>query len=101
MAIPVVIAGAVAALASVAGSMAGRVMLALGMQLVTYGGLTVLLNQALSYATLNLDGFSGVGAQIIAAWRIHECLSILAGAVAVRMTLGGLTNGSLTKLVFR
>lgn len=101
MAIPVVIAGAIGALASVAGSIAGRVMIALGLQLVTYGGVALLLDQLLDYARADLSGFSGVGAQIVAAWRLDQVFSILVGAITARLTLGGITNGSLTKMVFK
>lgn len=101
MAFPIVIAGAMGALASVASSLVGRVLLALGLHLVTYGGLSILFDQVAQYALTNLTGLSGAAAQVAAAWRVGEVVSILSGAVAASMTLSGIRNGALTKLVHR
>lgn len=87
-------------LASILGSLVGRVLLALSIQFVTYKGIDALLNKALGYATTNLTSL-GAYAQFLGVMRVDEAISIVAGATLVRVTLSGLRASAITKMVHK
>lgn len=109
MALPVVAAGSLAAsigvavvayLAEAAKSIVGRVLIALGIGVVTTTGLTAVLNSVIAMGTTAAFGdpmlanaFSGIGM----SWFI----SILYSALVARMTLRGLTGNSVSFWVLR
>lgn len=109
MALPAVAAGSlagsiavavVAYLAEAAKSIVGRVLIALGVGIVTSTGLTATLNSLLALMTppelgVGLFGqlFSGVGM----SW----FLSTIYSAIVARMTLRGLTSDSVSFWVLR
>lgn len=98
---PVIIAMLIGALAEVAGSLVGRILLALGLQMTVYAGLDVIFDEITSYALSNLTGFSGVTAQIISLFRVDEVIAVLSGAITASMTVQGIKSGTLTKLVHK
>jgi len=90
----------VAYLAEAAKGIVGRVLIALGVGIVTSTGLTAVLNQVLSLMTDPMVGqgmfgsvFSGVGM----SW----FLSTIYSALVARMTLRGLTSDSVSFWVLR
>ena len=98
---PVLIAALLSGLASITSSLVGRVLLALGLQFVTYQGFDLLISSITGHVADNLTGggFSGTAAQIISVFRVGEVVSILSSAVASAMTIRGIRSGALTKLV--
>ena len=87
-------------LVQIAGTLAGRVLLALGFGFVSYTGVSVTLGWLKAQM---LAGFAGLTPQmlgIMATLKIGEGISILFSALLVRLTLNGLSaGGSITKLV--
>lgn len=97
---PVLIAALIGALANVTKSLVGRVLLALGLQLVTYTGFEALISNVTSLVSANLTGgLPTIAGQIASMFRVGEVVSILSGAVLTSVSIKGIRNGSLTKLV--
>ena len=97
---PTLIAALLSGLASMMGSLVGRVLLALGIQYVTYTGASIVISTALDHAMANFTGLPSTALQFVAVFRVDECISILSGAFAASVSISGIQNG-LTKLVHK
>ena len=101
MAIPVIAASLIGGLISVTGTIVGRVLVALGVGVVTYTGVQVGIDSLLS----NLDSaISGVPADILGLlgfMRVGEAINIIISAMSARMLLNGLTGDTIKKWVLK
>jgi hypothetical protein len=78
-------------------SLIGRALLALGIGVVTYAGVGSLID---GLKAQSLSGFAGLPAEllgILAVLKVGESLSILFGALTIRLTLQGLTSSGTIK----
>lgn len=98
---PVFIAALLGGLASVAGSIVGRVLIALGIGYVSYTGVNVLLDWLKSeiYSRLNGAGSDVLG--MLGTLQVDVSINILFSALAARFLLQGLTSGIITKTVIK
>ena len=74
-------------LVSLAGPLARKVLTVLGFGLVSYAGMSTLLNTVLGYAT---SAWSGLPAETLAMLQlsgVHTSLAILSGAMVTRISL--------------
>ena len=89
-------------LAQAATALVGRILLALGIGFVSYVGIdalmagirTVFMNQVALAGTLpwNIVGILGV-------LKVPTCMNMILTTLAVRAALGGLTGGSVRKMI--
>lgn len=98
---PALIAALLGGLAQIAGSLVGRVLLALGIHMIVYSGLDLVLEGLMSYSQQNFSGLPAGVVGVFGLLRIDEVASILSGAVVATMSLNGIRNGVLTKLVHK
>lgn len=98
---PALIAALLGGLAQIASSLVGRVLLALGLHAVTYSGVDLVLQGLMEYSQQNFTGLPSGVVGIFGLLRIDEVASILSGAVVASMSLNGIKNGLLTKLVHK
>lgn len=88
------------ALLTVASSLVGRIIMALGMAAVTYTG----VNAALSYfATRFGDAVSGAGevAGMLGVLQLDVCFSIFTAAALAKLVIAGATSGTIKRLVLK
>ncbi len=101
MALPVIAASLIGGLISVTGTIVGRVLVALGVGVVTYTGVQVGIDSLLS----NLDSaISGVPADILGLlgfMRVGEAMNIVISAMSARMLLNGLQGDTIKKWVLK
>lgn len=97
---PVFLIALFSGLASVAGTIAGRVVLALGFQYVTYSGFDAVLGSIVTGIS-NSSGLPGTIASYVAFFRLSEAASIISGALTTRWAIAGLSNGTLTRMVIK
>lgn len=88
-------------LISVVGTLAGRVLVALGIGVVTYTGMNTALGwiktQAItSFALLPADVMNIVGMM-----KVGVCISIVTSAIMARLVLSGLTSDTVKKWVIK
>lgn len=79
-------------LINIAASLVGQVLIALGISVVTYTGVSAVLDTLKADA---LAAFSGLPADLVgllAYLKVGVAMSIITSAVAVRLTLSGLTG---------
>lgn len=87
-------------LSSIVGPLVAKVLTALGVGLVTYTGITLLLDQVRDAVVNNIGA---VGASYIGLFglaKIDVAINIMLGAVTARATISGIdkASGSVTKL---
>ena len=87
---PVFIAAIGGMLINLVGTLAGRVLIALGISVVTYTGVSSSLDWMRAGALAALGGLPAEMIGLIGFMKVGVCISIIASAVAVRMGLSGL-----------
>lgn len=97
---PAFVAMLLGGLVQIAGSLAGRVMIALGFGIVQYSGVSVTLTWLRDQALSALTGMPGQLVQLLAFMKVGEAISIIFSALGVRLLLNGLSaGGSISRLV--
>ncbi|HEY0563836.1 MAG TPA: DUF2523 domain-containing protein [Methylophilus sp.] len=99
---PLFLMGLLGGLGSIAGSLVGRVLVALGIGYITYQGLDIAISffqtQAVSY--LLSSGYQEVNAALNML-NIGKCINVTFSAIIARNVISGLTGGSITKTVIK
>lgn len=98
---PVFAAAIWGAVLSVIGSIVGRVMLALGLGLVTYLGFGSIISELTSYGNQSLLGLPEELKKIFGLLRIGEAFSLLTGTVTVKLVYNGMANGAIRRFGHR
>lgn len=98
---PVFIAALLGGLVSAAGSLVGRILIALSIGYVTYTGLDSLLTAVGTAVHGSFTGLPAVALSVLAALKVDVCISIMLSAFAARLLLSGLTSGKITRMVIK
>lgn len=98
---PLILASLLGGLIQIAATLAGRVVLALGFSVVVYSGLSTTLDFLEQAAIDAFGGFTGRALSVVSTLQIDTAVTVIFSAVAARMLLRGLTNGSLARWVTR
>lgn len=98
---PIFLAALIGGLVSAAGSMVGRVLIALGVSYVSYTGLNVLFSGIQSAVASNLSALPPGVIGLMGLLKVGTSINIIFSAITVRMTLGGLTGGAIKKAVLK
>ena len=98
---PIFIAALIGGLVSAAGSMVGRVLIALGVGYVSYKGMDILFSSIKSLMLSNLSGLPAGVIGLFGILKIGTDVNILFSAITIRFTLNGLTGGALKKMVIK
>jgi hypothetical protein len=97
---PTFVAALLGGLVQIAGTLAGRVLLALGFGAITYTGVSASLSFLKTQAISAAGGLGAEALQLMAYMKVGECISILSSAYLVSLTLAGLSaGGSISRLV--
>lgn len=98
---PLIFAALIGGLVSAAATFAGRILIALGIGLVVFSGVSALVTEAKVRAFGYLDQASAVGqiGQFMGILQIGTCLNILFSAYMIRLVLHGLTGDSIKRWV--
>lgn len=96
---PIFLTALLGGLINIAGTLAGRVLISLGFGFVTYTGVKVSLDYAASMIWSNLSALPPGYQSLLGALQVDTGISIVISAVLMRLTLNGLTSGTLKKLV--
>ncbi len=98
---PVFIAALGGMLLNLVGSLVGRVLLALGLSVVTYTGIDTSLTWLKESAVASANTLPADLLGLMAFLKIGECISIIASAVAVRMLWQGMASGSIKRWILK
>lgn len=96
---PLMIGWILGGLVSVAGTLVGKVLLSLGIGYAIYSG----VDTSMAWAKAEfLSGVAGMPAKAIAMagmLKVGVCVSLLLSALTTRLVMGGLTGGSIKRMV--
>lgn len=98
---PAVFAALLGGLIQIAGTVAGRVLLGLGIAVITYTGLSTGMDWAKAQA---LQAFSQLDSQWVAIMgymKVGSCISIVTSAMTARALLNGVTGDSVKRWVLK
>lgn len=98
---PAFIAALLGGLINIAGTLAGRVFLALGISLVSYTGVSTSMAWLKAQAVASLSGAPANLVQLISFLGVGESISIITSAILVRATINGLQSDTIKRLVFQ
>jgi len=98
---PIFLAALLGGLIQAAGSIAGRVLLALGFGYVAYTGITTALDGLKGAAISYLTGAPAQIIVIMSMLKVDRALSLIFAAVAVRLLLDGLTSGAVKRMILK
>lgn len=96
---PAFIAALLGGLVNIAGTIAGQVLIGLGISVVTYSGVDTTINWLKSGAVAALGGLPAEVIGILGLMQVGVCISMVFSAMAVRLTLNGLTSGTFKRWV--
>jgi hypothetical protein len=71
--------------------LARRVFIALGLSVVTYTGLSLILDQITGYVISSIGGLPAAGAQLAALFGFQQLVGIILAAIATRLAMTQLT----------
>ena len=96
---PAFIAAIGGMLINIVGTLVGRVMVALGLGLVTYTGVSATIDKLRDDAVGQMMGLPPEILAILQLTKIGVGLSIITSAITVRLILNGLTSGAVKRWV--
>lgn len=94
---PAFIAVLLGGLINIAGTLVGRVLIALGISVVTFGGLSTTLDWVKGQVVSALQGLPAEMVQLLSYAGVGQFISIVASAFAARLLLNGLSEGGNIK----
>lgn len=98
---PVFVAAIGGMLINLVGTLAGRVLIALGISVITYTGMSTSIDWLKAQA---VGAFMGLPAQVmgmLSVMRVGQCISIVASAILARMVVNGLGGDTFKKWVLK
>ncbi|BEP95704.1 DUF2523 domain-containing protein [Acidovorax sp. sif1233] len=94
---PVFIAAIGGMLLNLVGSLVGRVLIALGMCVITYTGVNAALDELKNQAIQQFSSLPPEVFSMLAAMKVGVAISIVTSAMAARMLLDGLTSDTFKR----
>jgi cell division protein FtsX len=98
---PVFIAAIGGMLINLVGTLVGRVLIALGISVVTYTGVSFTLDALTAQA---ISAFAGLPPEVfglLGVLKVGQCISIVTSAIAAKLVIDGLTGDTFKKLVHK
>ena len=94
---PVFIVAIGGMLINIVGSLVGRVLVALGMGIVTYTGVNAALDELKAQAIQSFAGLPPEVVGMLGVMKVGVAISIVTSAIAARMLLDGLTSDTFKR----
>lgn len=98
---PLFLAALLGGLIQACGSLVGRVLVSLGVGYVAYSGVDTSITWARDFLLDRIGALPANAIAVASTMKLGVCISILTSAILARMVLGGLTNGTLKRMVTR
>lgn len=95
------VAGIAGGLAQAMGTLVGRVLVALGLGLAVYTGVSTAVDWLVSLAKTSLSGLPADVVAVAAATKIDVAISMVTSAYGVRMIMDGVTSGAVKRWVHK
>ena len=96
---PVFVAAIGGMLINLVGTLVGRVLVALGLSVITYTGVNATLEALKSQAVQSFSALPPEVFGMLGIMRVGQCISIITSAIAARLLLDGLTSDTFKRMV--
>ncbi|MBS0483625.1 MAG: DUF2523 domain-containing protein [Proteobacteria bacterium] len=98
---PVFLAALGGVLINLVGTLAGRVLIALGISVITYTGLSASIDWLKAQAVASFAGLPGEVMGMLSTMRVGQCISIVSSAILARAVINGLSGDSFKRWVLK
>lgn len=98
---PVFVAAIGGMLLNIVGSLVGRVLLSLGLSVITYTGMSVTIDWLKGQAVASFAGLPADVMGLLSVLRVGQCISIVASATLARMVVSGMGGDTFKKWVLK
>ncbi|MBS1771202.1 MAG: DUF2523 domain-containing protein [Acidobacteria bacterium] len=98
---PVFIAALGGMFINIVGTLAGRVLVALGIGVITYTGVATTLDWLKAGALSSLSGMPAEAVQLAGFLKVGTCISIVTSAMAARALIDGLSGDTFKRWVLK
>lgn len=98
---PVFVAALGGMLINLVGYLAGRVLVGLGIAVITYAGLSTSLNWMKTQALMSFSGMSAEAVQLAAYLKVGVSISIITSAITARLVIDGLSGDTFKRWVLK
>jgi len=98
---PVFVAAIGGMLINLVGTLVGRVLVALGLSVITYTGVNATLEALKSQAVQSFTALPPEVFGMLGMMRVGQCISIITSAIAARLLLDGLTSDTFKRMVMK
>ncbi len=98
---PVIIAAVGGMLIQLVGSLIGRALIALGLSVVTYTGMSTSLGWMKQQAIASVGGLPGDVAMLLSYMKVGVALSIVTSAILARFVVNGISGDTFKKWVLK
>lgn len=98
---PVFVAAIGGMLINLVGTLVGRVLVALGLSVITYTGVNATLEALKLQAVQSLTALPPEVFGMLGMMRVGQCISIITSAIAARLLLDGLTSDTFKRMVMK
>lgn len=88
-------------LVNIAGSMAGRVLIALGIGVATYTGMNASLDWAKQQAVQSITALPPEVVGMLGVMKVGQCISIVFSAIVARSVINGVQSDTFKRWVVR
>lgn len=88
-------------LIEIAGTLVGKVLLSLGISYLSYKGLDLMITAGKAQFMQNASALGPTVVGLLGVMKIDVAVNMLCSALIGRLTLSGLTGGSLKKMVLK
>lgn len=98
---PVFIAAIGGMLINIVGTLAGRVLIGLGIGVITYTGMNTTMEFLKTGALAAMSGMGPQVVSLIAFLKVGVCISIITSAIATRVIINGISGDSFKRWVLK
>lgn len=98
---PAIVAMLLGGFINIVGTMAGRVLVALGIGIVTYTGMNALVGQLSNSIVLAFSALPSGVLDIVYALKLGQAIGIIMSATSARLVLNGVTSDGFKRFVLR
>lgn len=98
---PLWVAALVGGLIQVAGTLVGKVLLSLGIGYAVFSGVDTSITFARDFVLARISAQSAQTVAVASTIQVGTFVSMICSALVTRLTLNGLTGGTIKKMVFK
>ena len=98
---PLLVASLLGGLIQASGTLVGRVLLSMGIGYMAFTGIGAMMDAIQTTVLGSISGQGAVVASLAGVLQIGTCINIMMSAITIKLSLAGLTSGTITRMIQR